>query len=93
MSHIKICNNFLLSSLHVQSSKSKKDISSYFLVRYVSLVYHLLYILTCSAEPRTRSELRHIDDFYGKNLPGLTMNALPNDAEWSPATMRVRRQH
>ena len=39
----------------------------------------------CSAEPRARSELCHIDDFYGKNLPGLTVNALPNDAEWSLA--------
>lgn len=59
---------------------------------YVSLclpsVCIYVILLTRSAESRTRSELRHIDDFYGENLPGMTVNTFSNDAEWSSARMR-----
>lgn len=78
----------------VPNLKSEKDNFSCFLRRwYVSLVYHSLFILTCSAKPRARSEFCHIDDFYSENLPSMTMNALSNDTEWSPATIQTKRQH
>lgn len=73
--------------------KSYRYNSGYFLMYFPKcILHHFLYILTRGAEPRTRSELRHIDNFYGENLPGMTVNAFPNDAEWSSATMRTKCQ-
>lgn len=78
---------------HQETQRNRKATTLAISLRIFPSPPYLLvsYTLTRSAEPRTRSKLRHIDDFYGENLPGVTMYAFPNDAERPSATMRMRR--
>lgn len=69
-----------------QRSKGNRD-GLFVVLRRISRNTRTRIILTGGAESRTGGELRNIDDFYSENLPGMTVNAFPNDAERSPATI------
>lgn len=79
---------FLLRT--AQTSRTYRNRKDFRLFPYLPSVCIYVILLTRSAESRTRSELRHIDDFYGKNLPGMTVNAFSNDTEWSSARIQQK---